>query len=232
MLHPATELRWISSVIGFGVFATAPIPRGTITWVQDALDQVFPQARAAVLPPPLLESFDRYSYLNGRGERILCWDHARFINHSCIPTVLSPGFEFDLALRDIQSGEEITTDYGALNLDASFLCACGTSTCRGEIRPDDPERLTGHWDRRVRSAFRAIDHVAQPLWSLLPDPAAVERVLDRLDPIPSIAMHRCPLPPALLALPLPAERAPIRLPTPAQTGAAGESARRRRARRR
>ena len=32
MIHPDTELRFISPEIGFGVFATKLIPQGTITW--------------------------------------------------------------------------------------------------------------------------------------------------------------------------------------------------------
>ena len=35
MIHPATELRWVGSSIGYGVFATAVIPRGTIVYVKD-----------------------------------------------------------------------------------------------------------------------------------------------------------------------------------------------------
>lgn len=203
MLHPATELRWTSPAIGWGVFATALIPRGTITWVQDPLDQVFSPSRVGRLPAPLLDALDRYSYVNGLGERVLCWDHARYINHHCVPTVLSPGFEFDVALRNIAPGEEITTDYGSLNLDAPFDCACGAATCRRQIRPDDPDRLIAGWDRRVRQAFHRIGEVAQALWALLPDPDDVQRVLAHDAPVPSIASHRCPLPPALLAVPRP-----------------------------
>ena len=41
MLHPNTELRYVDGTVGHGVFATAPIPMGTFTWVKDALDRVF-----------------------------------------------------------------------------------------------------------------------------------------------------------------------------------------------
>ena len=34
MIHPDTELRFISDEVGYGVFATALIGRGTITWVR------------------------------------------------------------------------------------------------------------------------------------------------------------------------------------------------------
>ena len=39
MVHPDTELRFVSPAIGWGVFATRDIPTGTITWALDVLDQ-------------------------------------------------------------------------------------------------------------------------------------------------------------------------------------------------
>lgn len=41
MIHPKTELRFISKEVGYGVFATDFIPAGTITWVLDKLDREF-----------------------------------------------------------------------------------------------------------------------------------------------------------------------------------------------
>ena len=38
MLHPDTELRVVSADIGFGVFATALIPKGTIVYIKDPLE--------------------------------------------------------------------------------------------------------------------------------------------------------------------------------------------------
>lgn len=38
MLHPHTEIRYISEAMGLGVFATRPIPKGTLLWVLCPLD--------------------------------------------------------------------------------------------------------------------------------------------------------------------------------------------------
>lgn len=38
MIHPSTELRLVDAVIGYGVFATGFLPRGTIIDAQDALE--------------------------------------------------------------------------------------------------------------------------------------------------------------------------------------------------
>ena len=138
LIHPDSELRFVNPAIGYGLFATRPIPKGSITWAADALDQIISPARLAALPEILSRQVHRYSYLNGRGDRILCWDHGRFVNHSCAASCLSPGFDFEIAVRDIAAGEQLTDDYGTLNPEEPFLCLCDAPNCRGQVLPDDP----------------------------------------------------------------------------------------------
>ena len=110
MIHPHSELRFVSPEIGFGVFATRFIPMGAITWVFEPLDQIIPPAKESQLRATLQRQLNIYSYQNGRGDRTLCWDHARFVNHSRDPTSLAPGFDLEIAVRDIEPGEQITDD--------------------------------------------------------------------------------------------------------------------------
>lgn len=42
-------------------------------------------------------------------------------------------WDFDLAIGDIEPGEQLTNDYTLLNLEESFDCACGSSRCRGKV---------------------------------------------------------------------------------------------------
>ncbi len=189
LIHPHSELRFISPEIGFGVVATRFIPKGTITWVLDPLDQVVSPARATELSPRLQHHLDVYSYQNGRGERILCWDHARFVNHSCHPTSLAPGFDLEMAVRDIHPGEQITDDYGSLNIKSAFQCACGVAQCRGTVGPGDFERHFEQWDALVAAAFPVIGSVDQPLWELVQDQDAIARILSGEAPVPSCRVH-------------------------------------------
>jgi hypothetical protein len=178
-------------VIGYGVFATRPIPQGTITWVGDPLDQVLTPFKLAGLPPALAHRVETYSYLNGRGERILCWDHGRYVNHSCSANCLSPGYDFEVAVRDIAAGEELTDDYGTLNLERPFACSCGTPACRGIIMPDDMLRLAARWDALVAAALPAVASVNQPMWELV-KPAereALDLVLSGHAAPPSCRLH-------------------------------------------
>jgi len=189
LIHPDSELRLVNDSIGYGLFATRLIPKGTITWAADSLDQIVSPARLGELPDLLRSHACKYSYLNGRGDRILCWDHGRFVNHSCAAACLSPGFDFEIAVRDIAPGAEITDDYGTLNLEEPFPCLCGAPSCRGEVLPDDPVRHAGEWDRLIAAAFPAIARVDQPLWDLVQERAAIQPVLRGELEIPSVLTH-------------------------------------------
>lgn len=131
----------------------------------------------------------KYSYVNGRAERILCWDHGRFVNHSCAATCLSPGFDFEIAVRDIAAGEEITDDYGTLNPEEQFYCFCSAPNCRGSIQPDDPLRYGAEWDALIAAAVASIPNVAQPLWELVREKEALASVLRGEIKLPSVLTH-------------------------------------------
>lgn len=192
MLHPDTELRTVSDLVGYGVFATRPIPRGTITWVLDPLDQVLDETRASELSGSLGHVLERYTWLDCQGRRILCWDFARFMNHSCEANSFSPGgFDFEIAVRDIEPGDQLTSDYGSLNLETALACACGSSECRGLVLPEDFETFAPVWDGRIREAFAGMSSVSQPLWPWVARHGrSIRRMVSRPQTVPSILRHR------------------------------------------
>ena len=73
-----------------------------------------------------------------------------YVNHSCAP---NSGFQGGLtlvALRDVETGEEITWDYSTAIDEEDFLgfpCRCGAPICRGAVvsfrylPPDEHQRL-------------------------------------------------------------------------------------------
>ena len=186
MVHPHTELRFVNPRIGWGVFATRAIPKGTIVWALDALDQHFSPEQVAALPAYAQSQLRTYSYTDGRGRAVLCWDHGRFFNHSCAANCLSLGYDFELAVRDIAAGEELTDDYGTLNPGEPFPCGCASAECRGQVLPDDMTRFGHGWNTAAREAFFLIPAVPQPLWEVVRDRAEIESALadpTRLRPI-------------------------------------------------
>jgi hypothetical protein len=189
MIHPHTALAFINPVIGFGVVATARIPRGTITWVRDPLDVALSASEAAALGVLYQATLDRFTFIDGAGQRVLCWDIARYINHSCDPVCLAPGFDFEIAVRDVEVGEQLSDDYGALNTLEPFECACQAASCRRVVRPDDHVRLAEVWDEQLRQAFPSIRLADQPLWPLVRRAPEVEAAVAGRAPVPSCRMH-------------------------------------------
>ena len=196
MLHPSIELRYINAQRGYGVFATEPIPRGTVTWALDPLDQILSAPRATSLEEPFRAHLHRYSWLTGRGDRILCWDFGRFMNHSCDPCSAGPGLiELEVALRDIEVGDEVTCDYGSFNLEDPMQCECGSALCRGTVTTEDFEHVAPRLDRRVRAAFPHLKRVNQPLWSLLQRWSdQVEMGIEQPHSLPSLLENQWPRP--------------------------------------
>ena len=162
MMHPDTRVQFIGDEVGHGVVATAFIPKGTITWVQDPLDQVFSAERRASLPAHFQLLLEYFAFKNAHDEMILCWDHARYVNHSFKSNCLSTAYDFEIAVRDIHPGEQLTDDYGYLNLDASWR-PVDEGTRRKWVHPDDPIRCSRGWDKKIVSAMKSIDVVLQPL---------------------------------------------------------------------
>jgi uncharacterized protein len=169
MMIPGLELRFISPAIGYGVCTPRPIPRGTIVWVLDPLDQPVPEVEYLALPALLQAEVDRYAYVDDAGDRILCWDLGRYMNHSCAPTGRTVDGLFELVTRDIPAGGELTTDYAALNIALPSECACGSESCRGTVvQPDSSfAAYQRARDREVAAALRFASSVEQPLADLL-----------------------------------------------------------------
>jgi len=167
MIHPDTELRFISPKIGFGVVATKLIPKGTITWALDKLDRVFTDAELAAFGNLYQEILDTYCYRDHNGNSILCWDHARFVNHSFNSSCITTAYDYELAMRDILPGEQLTDDYGYLNINEPFDAEAEEGSLRSSVMPDDLLRYHAEWDKKLLSAFVDFNKVAQPLSKFL-----------------------------------------------------------------
>lgn len=104
-----------SPVHGIGLFAAEFIPKDTLIWkLNRELDLIITQEAYEKLSPLAKEHFDWFAYYSeGRGGWILCFDNAKFVNHSKTPNTYGVGDT--IASKDIQIGEEITEDYYVFN---------------------------------------------------------------------------------------------------------------------
>lgn len=168
MIHPKTELRFISNDVGYGVVATERIPAGTITWALDQLDREFTPAKIKKMNSLYQNILETYCYRNKKGNYVLCWDNGRFVNHSFKSNCISTAYDFEIAVRDIQPGEELTDDYGYLNVSAPFK-GIDEGTRRKIVYPNDLLKHYAAWDKLLIKNFSKILEVNQPLKSLISD---------------------------------------------------------------
>ncbi|NND62757.1 MAG: SET domain-containing protein [Flavobacteriaceae bacterium] len=187
MIHPHTELAFINEEVGHGVVATKFIPAGTITWVLDKLDRTFTPKQFEKMNDLYKEILETYSFRNSSGNLVLCWDHGRFVNHSFKSNCLSTAYDFEIAIRDIHPGEQLTDDYGYLNISTPFKAA-NEGTQRKMVFPNDLEKYYPVWDKQLKANFSKIPTVDQPLSSLISKKvqAEIDEVLADRKPLASI----------------------------------------------
>tara|TARA_R110002050_G_scaffold111752_5_gene225595 strand:- start:2303 stop:2890 length:588 start_codon:yes stop_codon:yes gene_type:complete len=187
MIHPKTELQFINREIGYGIVATEFIPAGTITWVLDKLDRQFTPAELESLEPLYQSILDIYTFRDNKGRFILCWDNARYVNHSFNSNCLTTAYDFEVAIRDIHIGEQLTDDYGYLNIPQPFR-GIDEGTKRKVVYPDDLLKYYKIWDKKLQLVFPKIPKLEQPLkpliteniWNLVRAISEGEKIMDSI----------------------------------------------------
>lgn len=111
----------MSPLHGLGVFADEFIPKGTTIWKFDPIiDRPITELEFSTLPKNIQDHVAHYSYKSD-GKYIYCGDDGRYFNHSDKPNTLGveseDGYGMTVAARDIQPGEEMTSDYNEFDED-------------------------------------------------------------------------------------------------------------------
>lgn len=167
MIHPKTELKLINDLVGYGVFATDFIPEGSIVYVKDSMELVVSPTDYIMHPAEMQDVIEKYSYRDEQGNRIVSWDFAKYVNHCCNCNCISTGYGFEIAIRDIQAGEQITDEYGIFNLEKEMELVCGENCCRKKITPNDFDTHYKEWDTKIKKSIHKLFEVEQPLLSLV-----------------------------------------------------------------
>jgi uncharacterized protein len=114
MLMVATELR-ASPLQGIGVFLLEPAKKGKLVWRFDSrIDRIYSKAERESLPLSIQNLIKLYAPWHEAADlRVLYGDHARHINHSDQPNLVSSGGPFgdDTAAFDLAAGVELTVKY-------------------------------------------------------------------------------------------------------------------------
>ena len=92
-------------------FHAAPSSGSEIAWIRNSLGN---NCRNYSLCTRRLVR--RYTFLTAAGTNLLCWDGGRLMNHSCQPSCAGTHLGFEVAIRDLEPGAELTNDYATLSL--------------------------------------------------------------------------------------------------------------------
>lgn len=146
---------------GFGLYANRPIKAGELLcmWGGDIVSR----EQLDVCDP----NHQMHSVQVAEGLYMVPYGEAEladYVNHSCEPNAGIKGQVAVVAMRDIDTGDEVTFDYAMT--DASdydeFDCACGTASCRGKVtgrdwmRADLQDRYKGWFSVYLQSRIDAL----------------------------------------------------------------------------
>lgn len=113
MLTVKTKLKEIEGK-GIGLIANQEIKKGQSVWVYNPIIDI--KVNKKDIPKFAEDFFNTYSVDINEDFVILNTDNARFTNHSDNPNTKSLGlYKDNIALKDIEIGEEITIDYNEID---------------------------------------------------------------------------------------------------------------------
>lgn len=162
-ISPKTKKGLPSSIHGKGFFAIEPIKK----------DEIIAIKKGVILTREEMEKLG----FSGSGVGLQIGDNAYispttkeeygqsmiFINYSCDPNLGMKGSDTVVAMRDIESGEELTLDYTTfVNDDSSMECICGSQNCRKIItgkdwmKPELQEKYKGYFTDYIQSKIDSL----------------------------------------------------------------------------
>ena len=133
-----------SDIHGTGVYASKPIPSGKriIEYIGEKIDKEESEKRATTQMEHAEKTGDAAVYIFTLNKKWdldgnVPWHTARLLHHSCAPNCeawIEENQIFLYALREIDTGEELTFDYGFdIENYEDHPCLCGNDECVGYI---------------------------------------------------------------------------------------------------
>lgn len=161
-----------SGIQGKGYFASEDIPLGTIVYFYSKDDIFYSKKEFNSLEINEMNSLMDKAVEDEFGNWVLT-KTGPYTNHSCDPNIypiFAEGNYFDIAVKNISSGDEITIDYSMFfsSTKWSMKCNCGSVDCRKEVGfgldldcKIEEERLS-----LITEAVDRIFKVKQPIFDL------------------------------------------------------------------
>lgn len=172
MLYPTIVLENYENK-GFGIYTTEKIPAGSVIWLPCKNCISYDASYFSNMSEEEVQYVEDKAYYMTNGDLLMPCSIGRFMNHSCSANILEYGLDFGVAVRDIEAGEEITSDYRRWLNDKPWemKCYCGTETCIGMVSPQMgyDEKLQAFWYERIKSVLPLVGKVTQPLHDIAMD---------------------------------------------------------------
>ena len=166
MLHPDVVLKK-GGITKKGLFSKKKIPKGTIVYkVKDDV-RIYSISQYNKFSKRYQNILTKFAYQEN--DKIIHHvDNTKHGNHSCESNVyvMQDNAYMDIALRDIEAGEEVTWDYGVLlpTWHKPLRCKCGSSKCRGMIYRLPPNsKVSSKLKLLAKKAKKDLLKVKQPL---------------------------------------------------------------------
>ncbi len=104
---------------GIGLFSKKFIKKGTVMWKYNPIVDIIINKKD--IPKLMKKFYNTYAVEVDKNRIMLNTDNARFVNHSKNPNMKSFGrFDNNIAIKNINSGEEITIDYEKMDGKINF----------------------------------------------------------------------------------------------------------------
>ena len=168
MLHPDIVIKH-GSISGKGLFAKKKIPKGTIVYKIKNDIRIYSKSQYKKFSKRYRKFLEKFSNEENSGTIVRHIDGAQYGNHSCQPNCceLSSGHAYmDIALRDIEKGEELTWEYATLipSRKKPMKCKCGSKNCRKTIfRVSPTSRIAKKLNLRTKRAEKYYFNLKQSL---------------------------------------------------------------------
>lgn len=159
-----------SKIEGKGYFASEFIPQGTFVYFYSKDDIKYSHNELLELDGFKKRELTDFAVEDEYGNWVLT-KSGPFTNHSCDPNILPiflRGSYFDIAIKDINIGDEITIDYSLFFSSAvwSMECKCHSSKCRHMVgfgqRIDS--KVEENWFSKIQESLQKSKNLKQPLF--------------------------------------------------------------------
>lgn len=148
---------------GKGIFAKRYIKAGTVLGWQCPDCEILNDDALTLMNAEDRSFYWEHCYRNKEKQLVLPCGHFKYMNHSCDANIFPMiDHDVDVAVRDINIGEEATYDYRVFYDDnEAMTCKCGSHNCCGIVTCVKTEQLKQFWNNKRLKTIEAFKKLGE-----------------------------------------------------------------------